>query len=147
MTLFQGRSVPVNQIHDLHPPISPSGLYWVVPVPKADLEISADGRNATLTMTNLAIIDQPRFPAIDARATPAVMSFRLIWRATDEKIVYDNPMQHYRVEGFKAIAQLEAQIHVPSTGYSWKSDPLSESFAAYAIIGQEVNGRYYDQKR
>ena len=119
----------------------------MVPVPKADLEISAGGRNATLTMTNLAIIDQPRFPAIDARATPAAMSFRLIWRATDEKIVYDNPMQRHRVEGFKVIAQLEAQIHVLSTGYSWKSDPLSQSQAAYAIIGEEVKGRYYDQRK
>ena len=98
-------------------------------------------------MNNVAIIDQPRFPAIDARATPALMSFRLIWRATDEKILYDNPAQHFRVQGFRAIAQLEAEIHVPATGFSWKSDPLSESQAAYAIIGEEVNGRYYDEAK
>ena len=98
-------------------------------------------------MNDLPIIDQPRFPARDAVATPAVMSFRLVWRATDEKIIYDNPLQHYRVEGYWATAQLEAQIHVPSTGYSWKSDPMAQSHAAFAIIGHEINGRYYDQKK
>jgi hypothetical protein len=98
-------------------------------------------------MNNVAIIDQPRFPAIDARATPAIMSFRLIWRATDEKILYENPAQHFRVEGYRAIAQLEAQIYVPATGFSWKSGPLSQSQAAYAIIGEEVNGRYYDEAK
>ena len=100
-----------------------------------------------MAMNNVAIIDQPRFPAIDARATPAIMSFRLIWQATDEKILYENPAQHFRVEGYRATAHLEAEIHVPATGYSWKSDPLSRSPAAYAIIGEEVNGRYYDEAK
>jgi len=39
---------------------------------------------------------------------------------------------------------LEAQVEVPSIGFSWKSDPLNTSKADVAIIGEEVNGRYYD---
>ena len=44
----------------------------------------------------------------------------------------------------KAECQLEAQVEVPSIGFSWKSDPLSTSKCDFAIVGEEVNGRYYD---
>jgi hypothetical protein len=142
--LFQGQAAPENQIHDFHPPISPSGLYWVVPVPKDGLIISPDGQTATLEMNNVAVVDQPKWPALDAVGILAIMSFKLIWKATDEKIIYDDPQKQFRVEGYRASAQLEAQVKVPSIGFSWKSDPLSDSNAKFAIIGEEVNGRYYN---
>ena len=142
--MFQGQAAPENQIHDFHPPISPSGLYWVVPVPKDGLIISPDGQTATLEMKNIALVDQPKWPAIDSVGMPAIMSFKLIWKATDEKIIYDDPQKQFRVEGYRASAQLEAQVKVPSIGFSWKSDPISDSNAKFAIIGEEVNGRYYN---
>ena len=142
--MFQGQAAPENQIHDFHPPISPSGLYWVVPVPKGGLIISPDGQTATLEMNNVAVVDQPKWPALDAVGILAIMSFKLIWKATDEKIIYDDPQKQFRVEGYRASAQLEAQVKVPSIGFSWKSDPISDSNAKFAIIGEEVNGRYYN---
>ena len=75
---------------------------------------------------------------------PAIMSFKMIWKATDEKIIYDDPQKQFRVEGYRASAQLEAQVKVPSIGFSWKSDPISDSNAKFAIFGEEVNGRYYN---
>jgi hypothetical protein len=142
--LFQGQAAPENQIHDFHPPISPSGLYWVVQVPKDGLLISPDGKTATLEMKNVAVVDQPKWPALDSVGMPAIMSFKMIWNATDEKIIYDDPQKQFRVEGYLATAQLEAHVKVPSIGFSWKSDPLSESNAKFAVIGDEVNGRYYN---
>ena len=146
MTLFKGQAAPKNQIHDFHPAIAPSGLYWVVTIPKGALVISADGRTATLEMENVAVVDQPRWPALDSVGTPATMNFKMVWTATDEKIVYDDPQKQFRVEGYRATAQLEAQVKVPSIDFSWKSDPLSESHVNFAIIGNEVNGRYYTPK-
>lgn len=98
-------------------------------------------------MENVAVVDQPVWPALDAVGTLATMSFKMIWKATDEKIIYDDPQKQFRVEGYRAIAQLEAQVKVPSIDFSWKSDPLSESQAKFAIIGDEVNGRYYNPMR
>ncbi|MGO9376971.1 MAG: hypothetical protein ACLPN1_05860 [Dissulfurispiraceae bacterium] len=115
----------------------------MVPVPKDGLIISPDGGTATLEMNDIAVVDQPRWPALDAVGMAAIMSFRLIWKATDEKIIYDDPQKQFRVEGYRATAQLDAQVKIPSIGYSWESDPLSESHANFAIIGDEVNGRYY----
>jgi hypothetical protein len=98
-------------------------------------------------MKNVKLVDQPRWAALDAEAYPATMSFRMVWTATDEKFVYDNPSQHFRVEGFRATAQLEAEVKSPHLKFSWKSDPLSTSSSAFAIIGTEVNGRYYDEMK
>jgi len=118
-----------------------------VPVPEEGLIISPDGKTATLEMKDIPVVDQPKWPALDAVGTPAMMSFRMVWRATDERIVYDDPQKQFRVEGYRATAQLEAQVSVPSIGFSWKSDPPATSKANFAIIGDEVNGRYYSPAR
>ncbi len=132
-------------MHDFHPAISPAGLYWIARVPAGGLKVSDDGRAATLELKNLAVIDQPKWPALEAPAVPARMSYRVVWKATDDKVVYEDKARHFRFEGYKAVAQAEAAVEVPALKFSWKSDPLETSKAAFAIIGQEVNGRYYDQ--
>lgn len=143
MTVFKGQLAPENQIHDFHPPVGRCGLYWVVPVPDGALTFSSDGKKADLQMKGIEVIDQPKWPQFKAEATPAKMDLRIIWKATDEKIAYDDPHKQFRVEGFKAISQLEASVQVPSIGFSWKSDPLETSKSNFAIIGTEVNGKYY----
>ncbi len=144
--MFQGPAVPANQIHDFHPPISPEGLYWVTPVPASGLTFSANGKTATLEMTGVPIIDQPRWPAMDAESTPAFMDFKLVFTATDEPVRYENPSQQYRFEGFRANAQLEATIRVPSIDFTFKTDPLESSKTDFAVMGSEVNGKYYEAR-
>lgn len=132
-------------MHDFHPPISPEGLYWVTPVAEQELTFSGDGKTATLEMKNVAIIDQPRWPALDAEATPAFMDFKLVFKATDEAVTYEDPAQYYRFKGYKAQAQIEAAMRVPSIDFSWKSDPLESSSCSFAVMGEEVNGKYYER--
>ena len=116
----------------------------MVPIPQGGLTFSPDGNTATLEMKNVAVRDEPKFPALDAISRPATLSFKLVVKATDRKVVYDDPQKQFRVEGYFATAQLEAQISVPSIGFSWKSDPLETSKADFGVIGDEVNGRYYN---
>ena len=142
--MFKGPAVPANQVHDFHPPIAADGLYWVTPVPAADLTISANGKTAALKMTGVPIIDQPRWPAIDAESTPAFMDFTLVFNATDEPVTYEDPMRQYRFEGFKANAQLEAAFRVPSIDFTFKTDPLHTSKCDFAVMGFEANGMYYE---
>ena len=95
-------------------------------------------------MKQLAVTDQPKWPAHDAPFTAATMSFRVVWRSTDEKVLIEDKQKHFRFDGYRAIAQAEATVEVPSLSFAWKSDPISTSSAAFAIIGNEVNGKYYD---
>jgi len=94
-------------------------------------------------MTNVPIINQPRWPAMDAESTPAFLGFKLIFRTGDEAVLYEDPMRQYRFRGFKAVAQLEAEVRVPSIDFTFKTDPLETSKADFAVIGTEVNGKYY----
>ena len=112
-------------------------------MPSGGLSFSTDGKVATLQMVNLPIIDQPRWPAMDAESTPAFLDFKLVFRAGDEPVKYEDPMRQYRFEGFKAVAELEAEVRVPSIDFSFKTDPLETSRADFAVMGTEVNGRYY----
>lgn len=98
-------------------------------------------------MTNLPIIDQPRWPAMDAESTPAFLDFKLVFRSTGEPIKYENAMQQYQFEGFKASAQLEATVRVPSIDFTFKTEPLEASKCDFAVMGIEVNGKYYEQAR
>ena len=113
-------------------------------MPSSGLTFSADGRTTTLQMANLQIIDQPRWPAMDAETNPAFLDFRLIFTATDEPVKYESAMQQYRFEGFKARAQLEATVRVPVIDFTFKTDPLETSQCDFAVMGTEVNGRYYE---
>ena len=78
------------------------------------------------------------------RRNPSAITSRMVWKSTGERVRYDDPSKHFRFTGTRATCQLEAAVTVPSIGFSWKSDPLATSQSAFAIIGDEVNGRYYD---
>ncbi len=100
--------------------------------------------DGTLEMTDVPIIDQPRWPAMDAESTPASMDFKLVFQSGDEPVKYEDPMRQYRFEGFKASAQLEATFRVPSMDFTFKTDPLETSKTDFAVMGSEVNGKYYE---
>ena len=115
----------------------------MVPVPEGGLNASADGNTLTLEMKDVPVVDQPRWPAIDSLATPARMTFKMVWKSTGEPVAYDDASRQFRWTGWRASCQLEARVEVPSQGFSWTSDPLEKSRADFAIIGEEANGRYY----
>jgi hypothetical protein len=56
----------------------------------------------------------------------------------------EDPSRQYRFEGFKAAAQLEATIRVPSIDFTFKTDELEMSSSDFAVMGTEVNGKYYE---
>jgi hypothetical protein len=78
-------------------------------------------------MKDVPVVDQPHWPALDAVATPARMTFKMVWKSTGEPVQYDEPTKQFRFIGTRATCQLEAQVEVPSIGFSWKSDPLEKS--------------------
>jgi hypothetical protein len=106
--------------------------------------VSADGKVFTLEMKSVPVVDQPRWPALHSVATPARMWFKMVWKSNREPAVYEDASKHFRFTGARALCQMEARVEVPSIGFSWQSDPLETSKCDFAIMGEEVNGRYYD---
>ena len=78
------------------------------------------------------------------QARPAFLDFKLVFTSTGESVKYEDPTRQYRFEGFKAIAKLEASVRVPSLDFAFKTDPLDTSKCDFAVMGSEVNGKYYE---
>ncbi len=116
----------------------------MTPVPSSGLTFSEDGKSAILQMAKVPIIDQPRWPALDAESTSAFLDFKLVFKSTGEPVKYEDPTRQYRFEGFKACAQLEAMVRVPSIEFIFKTDPLETSKCDFAVMGIESNGKYYE---
>ena len=75
------------------------------------------------------------------------MLFRSVFEATDQAVTYDVKAKLFRVTGFLAFCRMEARVAVPSMGFSWRSDPIDKCPpAAFAVIGKEVNGKYYEEE-
>jgi hypothetical protein len=72
---------------------------------------------------------------MDAETTPAFLDFKLVFKSTDEPVKHEDPTRQYRFEGFKAGAQLEATIRVPSIDFIFKTDPLENSQCDFAEMG------------
>lgn len=94
-------------------------------------------------MKNVSIIDQPTWPSMTAETHPAFLDFKLVWKTGVNPVKYEDAGQQFRFTGYEASAQLEASVRVPSLDFSWKSDSLETSKADFAVMGEEVNGRYY----
>jgi hypothetical protein len=65
------------------------------------------GNTFTLEMQNVPVVDQPRWPALDSIATPARMTFKIVWKSTGEPVKYDDSSRHFRFTGTRASCQLE----------------------------------------
>jgi hypothetical protein len=65
------------------------------------------------------------------------MKFKMFWKSTGEPVRYEDPSKHFRFIGTRASCQLEAQVEVPSFGFSWKADPLNTSESDFAVIGEK----------
>jgi hypothetical protein len=72
------------------------------------------------------------------------MDFKLVFTTTGEPVKYEDPARQYRFEGFRASAQLEATFRVPGFDFTFKTDPLDTSKSSFAVMGTEVNGKYYE---
>jgi len=62
----------------------------VVAVPDGGVKFSLDGNACTVEMRDVAVVDQPRWPALDSLATPARMSFKIIWKSNGQSARYED---------------------------------------------------------
>jgi len=77
-------------------------------------------------MQDVAVVDQPRWPALDASATPAKMSFKMVWKSTGEAGLYQDAARQFRFEGTRAVCQMEAQVEVLRLGF--RGNPITGYF-------------------
>ncbi len=136
--------VPDNKIHDLHPPISPAGLFWNILVPDSSVTVDPDKQMATLVLNDVPVIDEPKFPK-PGPVYQGTMSLRIVWMVTGGMRMFNDATNHFAVQGFVSAAKAEFSVSVPELNFSWKSYPMETSHSSFAGMGNEVNGEFYDR--
>jgi hypothetical protein len=142
-----------NQIHDYEPGISPTGVFWTVPVPKDAVQVHQGAGRAVLEMTDMPIQDFFNFPNSVSHAIPpedALVSFRVEWNVEGPWRTVDNPTEAFRFRFRESTDANGASIvwsaqNLGASGFSFQSDPAADSTNVYANLGRERNGVFYQQ--
>jgi hypothetical protein len=70
-------------VHDFNPGILPSGLFWVVQLPRDAFRVSHDGRRASLEAEDVCVLDSFQF--LGPNSVAASVSFKVRWEATGRR--------------------------------------------------------------
>ena len=137
------------QIHDYEPGISPTGVFWTVPVPNDAVQVHQGAGHAVLEMTDMPIHDFFDFVNSVTHAIPpddATVSFRVEWTVDGPWRTTDNPAEDFQFRFRESVAPDGASIVWSSqnaNGFSFQSDPAEASINLYANLGRERNGVFY----
>lgn len=141
---------PGPQIHDLNPSLfPPTGLFWTTAIPESGVEVHFGNGYAAMEASNVPILDYGNIvnalfgggPA----PTPGEVSFKVVWSGVIDRVKIRNTDPVYGGFGGSFIhntAQMEWTARVGD--YSFVSAPLDESSSAFALLGQEHNGAFFE---
>lgn len=119
-------------------------MHWTIPVDPSSLSLSEDGRSVELSISNLQVIDAPKFP-LPGPVDPAIVSYTMRWTAVGDEQFVSNSDMRYRFRFLPAQAQIQFSASIPSTGFSYTSDPIETSQSVFAAFGYDSNGAYFDE--
>jgi hypothetical protein len=134
-----------SQVHDFNGGIPVSGLFWTVPVDEDAIRVTRDARRLVLKAEDVPVIDSFSFGG--ANQVPAVVSFRVEWRATGPpqqrgKGTTVPPDNEGAFLGDIAVARSTASFDAAEFGFAFTSDPGVSTDRGYAQIGRIRNGSF-----
>jgi hypothetical protein len=132
-----------SQVHDINGGTLPSGLFWTLALDDDALSVSHDGRRAVLHVEDLPTIESFRIFGPDV--TPAALSFRIEWRATDPFVDRGKgaavaPTDPAAFLGRFAVARSTAEFEVSELGFRFESNGDAGTEQGFAELGRERNG-------
>jgi hypothetical protein len=142
--LFEpGTGSPANQLHDYNGGIQPSGLFWVVELPRDAFRVSHDGRRATLEAEDVCVVDSFQF--LGPNNVAAKVSFEVRWEATGPAVRRGRgtevpPTDPAAFLGRIAPARSTGTFSGSGVGFSFTG--RGDTDRGYALLGRERNGAF-----
>jgi len=115
-----------------------------VKIPNSALVVSPDGKSATLSVKNAAVIDNFQF--FGPSPVPATVSFTIKWEATGKATHFEpgssDPLDPTNFDGhlYKNVTAT-GRFSGKEIGFSFRSD-LTTSEGGFAELGRERNGAF-----
>ncbi len=145
-----------SQVHDFNGGVQPSGLFWVVELAEDEVQISNDGRRASMHAEDVPVIDSFQHaedvPVIDSfqfggvNMVPAKVTFSVEWQAKGPAKMLGKgkgvpPTDPAAFTGEFAPAVARGSYSGRELAFSFKADPgASSDPRGYAEMGHERNG-------
>src|SRR6516162_8209195 len=137
------------QIHDFNPGIINSGpatgLFWTIHIPARDVHVDLDRATATMRVKDADVEDYHTLKnaVLDGPSDPASVSFVIRWQGVKARVEVDDFDLGFAGQFIEDSATVEWSASVPSTGFSYTSDPAATSKTVFAEIGSERNGVFF----
>ena len=139
---------PGSQLHDFNPsPPVPTGLFWTIRLRDENVDADVDDGRATYHVRNAPVFDHGNIGHAllggPPPPTPARVSFTVEWHGVTSRQYIHNTTDHHAGEFVFNSAQMDwtAEDDV----YRFQSAPLSTSTSAFALVGNERNGIFFDE--
>jgi hypothetical protein len=133
-----------SQVHDFNGGILPSGLFWTLPVDDDALRVSRNRRRAVLEVHDIPVLDSFQFGG--PNQTPAMVSFRIEWRATGPTTPRGKGAtvpadDQGAFLGDLAVARSTGSFSGSEFGFAFSSDEATTD-RGYAQLGTVRNGTF-----
>lgn len=134
------------QLHDFNPGILPSGLFWTTAVAESALQVDVDAGTATLALDDFDTDDYHnlRNALTGGSEDDASVSFKMTWTATGKPFNVSDPVHSFAGRFSIAAVDIEWSASVPSTGFTFTSDPSSNK-QVKSVMGREQNGIFFSE--
>jgi hypothetical protein len=144
----------VQQVHDFNPGISSNGLFWLVQVPDDAVRITGD--TVTISLTNVAVVDQFQFPGgagqnLGIAGVPATVSFAITYRKVGTPRVVQprsaDPLSPFNWAGEMWMATNSGRFSVAYNDGSFSARGSFSSSGNFGELGTERNGSFVEDQQ
>jgi hypothetical protein len=138
-----------TQIHDFNPGTINSGpakgLFWTMHISTQDVHADLGRATATMRVRNADVEDYHTLKnsLLDGPSDPASVSFVIRWQGVQARVAVRDFELGFAGQFIEDSATVEWSARVPSTGFSFRSDPATTSKTTFAEIGSERNGVFF----
>jgi len=138
------------------PPDPSAGLFWTTHVPMDSIQVALDEAAASFQLSGFATLDFGNIKNAFLVTTPpvnATISLSMQWTGVKARLnIVDfetgpGLTANHRFAGqfIEDTATVEWSASVPSSGFTFQSDPAAGSVSKFAEIGRERNGVFFEK--
>jgi hypothetical protein len=145
-----------KQIHDYAPAITPSGLFWTMPLHPNSVQVELNSARASMHADGLAVPDAhdlanslthgqgyPPLAIPPIAEVPAMVSFDVQWSGEISRATVVNEAQNFRGDFVKTGSTIKWSSD--QTGFYFESEDPNPTRNLGATIGRERNGVFFNE--
>jgi hypothetical protein len=136
--------------HSWDPGISPTGVFWTVPIPAGNVKFDRRRETASLHVKNVLVFDAFTVPAaLDeahplGRVTSIINSMRIEWSGTTRATSFSNcAVNGFRGDYFEDSATIEVTATTPPTPA--RSCPPAPARNGFRFVSEETTVNHFSQ--